>query len=137
MTLVIYISEFLFTAFCLYNYLIHVHMNGRMLDVYKRLHGTSEDFFCPHDFEVTYAEIAYICEKARKWTHPRGKHGDLEGGFRKPVDGISWGTPTIDLTPKEGCMQVHGGVWRSVTTSWIRRLDRNADPITDSDPNPH
>lgn len=45
---------------------------GRMLDVFKRLHGTSEDFFTPHDFEVTYAELAYICDKARKWTHPRG-----------------------------------------------------------------
>lgn len=43
-----------------------------MLDVFKRLHGTSEDFFTPHDFEVTYAELAYICDKARKWTHPRG-----------------------------------------------------------------
>lgn len=44
-----------------------------MLDVFKRLHGTSEDFFTPHDFEVTYAELAYICDKARKWTHPKGE----------------------------------------------------------------
>jgi hypothetical protein len=73
MTLIIYVAEFLFTAFCLYNYLLYVHMNGRMLDVYKRLHGTSEDFFCPHDFEVAYAEVAYICEKARRWTHPKGR----------------------------------------------------------------
>ena len=67
-----------------------------MLDVYKRLHGTSEDFFCPHDFEVTYAEVAYICEKAKKWTHPKGTRrriavcdyeltDPLEPGFAKEV----------------------------------------------------
>jgi len=74
-TVMIYAAMFLLQMFCLYNYFILVHMNGRMLDVFKRLHGTSEDFFVPHDYEISYAELAYICEKAKKWTHPKGMHG--------------------------------------------------------------
>lgn len=61
--------------------------------MFKRLHGTSEDFFTPHDFEVTYAELAYICDKARKWTHPKGKGPFATKSFKRvigPVYGCKW-----------------------------------------------
>ena len=35
-----------------YYYLLHVHMGGRMLDLYRRLHSPASHFFIPHDYEV-------------------------------------------------------------------------------------
>jgi len=40
-------------AFIFYNYMIFVHMNGRILDLYMRLSGTMKSFFMPHDNEVS------------------------------------------------------------------------------------
>ena len=48
-----YVGLGVLAGFLLYLYLLYVHMNGRMLDVYRRLHGSTESFFVPHDFEVT------------------------------------------------------------------------------------
>lgn len=36
-----------------YNYMIFVHKNGRILDLYKRLSGSIKSFFIPHDNEVS------------------------------------------------------------------------------------
>ena len=36
-----------------YYYLLHVHMGGRMLDLYRRLHSPASHFFIPHDYEVS------------------------------------------------------------------------------------
>merc|ERR1719502_1064034 len=32
-------------------------MNGRMMDTYRRIHGTCENFFVPHDFEMSVYEL--------------------------------------------------------------------------------
>lgn len=71
-TLILYVAIGILTLFCFYNYLIYVHMNGRMLDVYRRLHGETEDFFVPMDLELSYEQLAYICARSKRWTHPNG-----------------------------------------------------------------
>lgn len=38
-----------------------------MLDVWRRLNGGEDDFFIPHDFEVSAAELQHACVRARKW----------------------------------------------------------------------
>ncbi len=54
----IYLTIFLIFAFTVlngflfYNYMIFIHMNGRILDLYKRLSGSMKSFFIPHDNEV-------------------------------------------------------------------------------------
>jgi len=63
----------------LFYYLLAVHMNGHMQDVYARLHGAEFDeegrtFFVPYDGEVSWKELQYECYRAQEW---RGSEGEL------------------------------------------------------------
>ena len=58
---------------CLYMYFLKLHMNGRMLDIYHRLHGSQDDFFVPFDLEISNEELSYIVKKAEQW---RGEEGE-------------------------------------------------------------
>jgi hypothetical protein len=44
-------------ALIFYQYMIFVHMNGRILDLYKRLSGSMKSFFIPHDNEISLKYI--------------------------------------------------------------------------------
>lgn len=59
--ILIAVSMFLF-----YNYVLYLHMNGRMLDVHNRLHGDDTHFFLPHDFEISVRTLRWILTKARR-----------------------------------------------------------------------
>lgn len=65
------------TTFCagalLYVYFLKIHNNGRLMDVYWRLHGKEHDFFIPYDLEISNEEMNYICRKAEQW---RGEEGE-------------------------------------------------------------
>lgn len=65
------------TAIILHQYLLHAHMNGRMIDIWRRLNASEQDFFVPHDLEVSAAELHYACQRAKRW---RGA-----GGARREV----------------------------------------------------
>ena len=56
--------------FLLYHH--RLHNNGRMLDIYWRLHSQEEDVFVPYDLEVSLQELEYILIKAEQW---RGEEG--------------------------------------------------------------
>ena len=53
--------------------LCRLHNNGRMLDIYWRLMGKEEDFFIPHDLELSNEELAFISRKSEQW---RGEEGE-------------------------------------------------------------
>jgi hypothetical protein len=53
-------------SFIFYNYMIFVHMNGRILDLYKRLSGSMKSFFIPHDNEVSLKYIQWVVERAKR-----------------------------------------------------------------------
>lgn len=72
-TLVIYAIVIIASGFCSYGYFLFIHMNGRMLDVYRRLHSIRDSFFVPHDFEVSDAELQTICNGAKRY---RGNSGE-------------------------------------------------------------
>lgn len=72
LTLFIYASLSTLAAFAFYYYMLHVHMNGRMVDVYRRLQSPDDTFFVPHDFECSVAEVRWVCAKAARWRGPRG-----------------------------------------------------------------
>lgn len=55
-----------------YMYLLHVHRNGRMLDVYRRNHGLEGEFFVPHDLELSLGELRALITAARRWRGPQG-----------------------------------------------------------------
>lgn len=65
------------TALILHQYLLHAHMNGRMLDVWRRLNANEDNFFIPHDLELSAAELQYACVRARKWRGPNGARREV------------------------------------------------------------
>jgi hypothetical protein len=49
-----------------YQYMIFIHQNCRILDLYKRLSGSMKSFFIPHDAEVSLRYIQWVVERARR-----------------------------------------------------------------------
>lgn len=49
-----------------YFYLVFVHMNGRVIDLYYRLNGDIDAFFLPRDDEVSLNYLKWVCHKALK-----------------------------------------------------------------------
>lgn len=64
-------------ALILHQYLLHAHMNGRMLDVWRRLNANEDNFFVPHDLELSAAELQHACVRARKWRGPNGARREV------------------------------------------------------------
>ncbi|KAG9283544.1 hypothetical protein AMEX_G2316 [Astyanax mexicanus] len=72
-TLFLYTVLFILSFTVLYVYFFRLHNDGRMLDVYHRLHSPEGVFFIPHDLEVSNQELSYIVKKAEQW---RGFNGE-------------------------------------------------------------
>ncbi|DBA05203.1 TPA: hypothetical protein N0F65_005053 [Lagenidium giganteum] len=71
-TFIIYAAVTCVALVAVYTYLLYVHMNGRMLDVYRRLHAQESDLFLPHDCEISLQELTTLCDHAARWKGPRG-----------------------------------------------------------------
>ncbi|XP_060756075.1 uncharacterized protein ofcc1 isoform X5 [Neoarius graeffei] len=74
-TLFLYVVLFILSFTMLYVYFLRFHNDGRMLDVYLRLHSPERAFFVPDDFEVSIQELSYIVKKAEQW---RGFTGERQ-----------------------------------------------------------
>jgi hypothetical protein len=61
----------------LYSYFLYSHMNGRMLDVWRRLNSSDGAVFVPHDFELSAAELQHVCALAKRWLGPGGKRREV------------------------------------------------------------
>lgn len=72
-TLFLYFITIFTTVTILYMYFLRLHNNGRLMDIYHRLHGEEEDFFIPFDLEISNEELNFICRKAEQW---RGEEGE-------------------------------------------------------------
>ncbi|CBJ31118.1 conserved unknown protein [Ectocarpus siliculosus] len=77
LTVMIYAFVSVTTALILHQYLLHAHMNGRMLDVWRRLNADEDNFFIPHDLELSAAELQHACVRARKWRGPNGARREV------------------------------------------------------------
>lgn len=64
--MLIYFGVFILNAFIFYNYLVFIHMNGRLLDIYVRLSGTLKNLFIPHDNEVSYVYFNWVYLLAKR-----------------------------------------------------------------------
>jgi len=76
-TMVIYVFTTICAMIVFYLYVLHAHMDGRMLDLHKRIHGGVDQFFVPDDSEISLEELEYILNRAKNW---KGA-----GGSRKKV----------------------------------------------------
>ena len=67
-----YLSLFLtltltiFTGYLWYRFMIGVYMNGRILDLYRRLSGSYKAFFVPFDHEVSLKYLQWVLTRAKK-----------------------------------------------------------------------
>ena len=77
-TIILYLSSTIISCLLTYIYLIYIHRNSHILDIYRRIHYESDRFILPQDFEVSAAELRSICMNAVVW---RG----LDGSTRKVV----------------------------------------------------
>lgn len=104
-TAFIYVFISFMTASILYMYFLRLHNNGRMLDVYWRLHGKDELFFIPYDLELSNQELNYIVNKAEAW---RGEEGERRKVAvfdyiweEEDMDESVWNENTLDQEEKK------------------------------------
>ncbi|XP_050954770.1 uncharacterized protein ofcc1 [Labeo rohita] len=98
------ITLFLYGFHCIlsftfiYVYFLRLHNDGRLLDIYQRLHSTEGAFFVPHDMEVSNQELNYIVKKAEQW---RGFNGERR---KMAVYDYIWTEeePVVGLTSPSG-----------------------------------
>lgn len=66
LTLFLVFGMIVVNSLVFYQYMIFIHQNGRILDLYKRLSGSMKSFFIPHDTEVSLKYIQWVVERARR-----------------------------------------------------------------------
>lgn len=67
LTVFLYIVTIFTSPVVLYFYFLRVHNNGRLMDVYHRLHAREDEFFIPYDLEISNVELSYVCKKAEQF----------------------------------------------------------------------
>lgn len=67
LTVFVYAVEMLLAGFLLYGFLVNLHLDGRMLDLYRRIHAPDSAFRQPLDLELSLAELGWVVDKARRW----------------------------------------------------------------------
>jgi hypothetical protein len=63
--LLLYMGTVIIGGLILYQYIVYVHRDARILDQWRRVNGTVEEFFIPHDFEVSDEELKAIVYKGQ------------------------------------------------------------------------
>ena len=71
-TCILYLGAMVLSSLIFYFYVVYIHKKGRVLDVWRRMTGNEEEFFVPHDFEISFAELSSICRRAQKWSNNEG-----------------------------------------------------------------
>ena len=78
-TVILYLGTCTMASLMLYEYLMYVHKDARILDLWRRITASEEEFFMPHDFEISREELLRICgEKMRRWRGLDGSRRRLE-----------------------------------------------------------
>jgi hypothetical protein len=66
LTFFLYVSLIVVNSTLFYFYMIWIHQNGRILDLYKRLQGKSTSFFVPGDQEVSKKYLQWVMSRVMK-----------------------------------------------------------------------
>ncbi len=88
-TAMIYLASGVLSLLFLYQYLVYVHRDGRILDLWRRVNAPHDEFFIPDDFEVSGDELRDIIVKAKGYRGMAGTKRKLvieEGIERDPQD---------------------------------------------------
>lgn len=112
-TCLIYLGCATLAAFVLYEYLLNVHRDGRILDLWRRLNGPAEEFFVPEDLEVSTAELHAVLSKAKRWHGAAGARRKVTIHERKDKDPNSANFDSIsrhyiiEEVEKDGSAAIH------------------------------
>jgi hypothetical protein len=60
---------------CMYFFAIYVHLNGRAMDIYKRMTYPESSFYMPHDLELGAVELREVVKAAKAY---RTEAGDMK-----------------------------------------------------------
>jgi hypothetical protein len=88
-TAMIYLATGVLSLLFLYQYLVYVHRDGRILDLWRRINAPHDEFFLPDDFEVSGEELRDILIKAKGYRGMAGTKRKVvveEGIERDPQD---------------------------------------------------
>jgi hypothetical protein len=66
-TIMIYLATGVLSCLILHEYLLHVHRDGRILDLWRRVNAPVEEFFIPDDYEISSAELLKIINQAKQY----------------------------------------------------------------------
>jgi hypothetical protein len=72
-TVVLYFGLMIASAILFYWYMLKIHMNGRMIDMHRRLISSEEAFDMPNDMELSVKTLRWILTKASTWTGIAGQ----------------------------------------------------------------
>ncbi|XP_053323816.1 uncharacterized protein LOC128497678 [Spea bombifrons] len=72
-TMLVYIMIFIISFSVLYLYLLRLHKESWILDVFQRISCNEELFYVPCDLEISNQEMSQIVQKAEQW---RGINGE-------------------------------------------------------------
>lgn len=71
-TFILFVSCSILSLFILYEYLVYIHRDGRILDLWRRITASADEFFIPDDLEVSRDELQLVLTKCRRWIGPAG-----------------------------------------------------------------
>jgi len=73
LTLFCYVSVGFLQALALYIYMVYVHKDAKIMDLWRRIAAPPEEFFCPHDLEVSYDDMRSVISLSSRWRGPNGE----------------------------------------------------------------
>jgi hypothetical protein len=82
----VYVAFTGISAFFFYEYLVYLHKDGMVLDLWRRISADDTEFFIPDDFEISLAELKIICAKSAAWTGPDGSKRKLSVSVHEERD---------------------------------------------------
>ncbi|XP_029448538.1 uncharacterized protein LOC115086185 [Rhinatrema bivittatum] len=72
-TMLLYTVITIISFSTLYVYLLRLHAESWVMDVFQRIHSEEDKFYVPYDLEISNQELSYIVRKAEQW---RGINGE-------------------------------------------------------------
>ena len=85
-TVIIYVVMTAMSLYFYYEYLVHNHRGGRILDIWRRISASDTEFFIPNDYEISLEELKVICAKANRWIGADGSKRKLSVSVHEERD---------------------------------------------------
>nr|XP_009929906.1 PREDICTED: orofacial cleft 1 candidate gene 1 protein [Opisthocomus hoazin] len=97
-TVMLYAVLFIISSTVLYLYILRLHSEGWLLDVFRRIHGEEGTFFVPLDLEISSQELSYIMKRAEQWRGTNGERRMVSGEQSLQKESLThWSKLTLNV----------------------------------------